>query len=233
MEKNIWKNTFENELTDCGIDSVWSFCVEDNLRAQPPYLQYSQRTFARFQCSFCSRQWNSAQVHILVLINWNKINRCGNVKMRIFKQSCRRCNHSTLENPEITKENIRRVIGNVVGKIQSMVYGYTTSPTLEPVVYSDDVDGPHERQHCEACKMNVCPWNTQYGEKAKVIKFQSTNVHPEASSRTQEQYKKTSWATNTPTYTQTTAAYNEENNVILCLIFVLVIIFLLLMSMSK
>ncbi|XP_073445555.1 receptor-transporting protein 3-like [Dendrobates tinctorius] len=186
METNMWQSLFENEMQNQGINYVWSFYVDDHLQKQQGYLQYIQHTFASFQCSRCGRRWNSAQVHILFLIRWNAKSWRGTVHMKIFRQRCRRCNISTFEMPEISQENSKRLIINLVSKIQSMIYQWKPRrPPLEPEVYSDDVEGPHEKKYCEACKMKMCPWNAVSEDKtaiamptSKVGKQNEENVWP-------------------------------------------------------
>ncbi|XP_073445545.1 receptor-transporting protein 3-like [Dendrobates tinctorius] len=153
-----WQSLFENEIHNKGINHVWSFYVDDHLQEQQGYLQYIQHTFASFQCSRCGRRWYSAQVHILFLIRRNAKSWCGTVHMRIFRQRCRQCNGLTFEMPKISQENSKRLIINLVSKIQSTIYQWKPRrPPLEPEVYSDDVEGPHEKKYCKACKMKVCP----------------------------------------------------------------------------
>ncbi|XP_075194620.1 receptor-transporting protein 3-like [Anomaloglossus baeobatrachus] len=160
MENSNWQKLFDNERQNQGIPQKWSFCVDEHLQRQQGYLQYTQHTFASFQCSFCGRRWNSAQVHILFLIRWDAKFRNGTVKMKIFRQSCRRCNASTFEKAEISDENSKRVIINLIIKIQSKIFERkNTRQPLEPEVYNDDMEGPHEKKNCEACMMKVCPWN--------------------------------------------------------------------------
>lgn len=232
MEEHRWQNLFENEIQDQEINHVWSFMVDEHLLKEQGYLQYTQSTFARFQCSHCSRWWNSAKVHILFLIRWDRTYRRGTVKMRIFKQKCRRCYSSVLENPEITKENVNRVISNLVSKIQSMVYGQkNTRPPLSPVIYSDDLEGPHEKEHCEACKMQVCPWNAEHQEKT--AKPQPVNFHRWTNPGIQEQNKTIAWTSNNcAPYHLTTTVHQDENNEVsfFVLIIILIVAFLIIIT---
>ncbi|XP_040287016.1 receptor-transporting protein 3-like [Bufo bufo] len=219
MEEYMWKNIFENEILDQGINNVWSFCVDENLRPQTGYLQYKQYTYGSFQCSSCKRWWNSAQVHIMFRIRLEPTSRRGTVIMKIYRQRCRRCNTSIFQKPEISRENIKRVISNLVSKIQSMVYGRrNTNPPLMPENYSADVDGPHEKKHCEACQMQVCSWNTEHGEKTMV-----DNPQLLASSRIQQQTKKIFLYTNAP-HRPTAAVHQSPDNESAIIMFVLLIV---------
>ncbi|CAJ0961253.1 unnamed protein product [Ranitomeya imitator] len=68
--------------------------------------------------------------------------------MKIFRQRCRRCNVSTFEEPDISQENSKRIIINLVSKILSKIYKWKpTRPPLEPEVYSDHIEGPHEKKY--------------------------------------------------------------------------------------
>ncbi|XP_069829487.1 receptor-transporting protein 3-like [Dendropsophus ebraccatus] len=219
MEREIWPNQFQNELKNQGISGIWSFYVEEGLKSSDPH--FSQHTYASFRCSRCFREWNSAQVHILFVIKWDKIYRRGTVSMRIFRQTCRRCKNSAYETPVISKENIRRVICNLVGKIESMVYGHpTTRKPLQPEVDSNDVDGPHEKEHCEACKMHVCPWNTS----------RSSQAYPGAGSRAWGQEERIPWVNTSLQYQSTLTAHQEEENIIIIAI-IFFIIFLVIAAL--
>ncbi|XP_075197635.1 receptor-transporting protein 3-like [Anomaloglossus baeobatrachus] len=219
MENSKWQNLFDNELQNQRIPYKWSVCVDDHLQWQQGYLQYTQHTFARFQCLYCGRRWNSAQVHILFLIRWDATFWCGTVNMKIFRQSCRLCNGSTFQNPTISKENSKRVIINLVIKIQRKIYGWkNTRQPLEPLVYSDHREGPHEKKYCEACKMKVCPWYE--GHRAKTIVDTLIPIpetfHPQATTKGGKQNEENLWATDT-----TTAHTSQDNG---CFIFVLIVL---------
>ncbi|XP_069583173.1 receptor-transporting protein 3-like [Ranitomeya imitator] len=243
MEDYKWQNLFDiekQEFTMCGRNShVWSFSVDEHLQVQQGYLQHTQRTFARFQCSHCCRWWDSAQVHILFLIRLDAKRRCGTVKMKIFRQRCRRCNVSTFEKAEISEENGKRVIINLTSKIQSKFYERkNTRPTLEPEVYSDDVEGPHEQKYCEACKMQVCHWNAVSEEKTMAALPKPETFYPRATSRVYEQDKTIFWPTETyVTSRPTRAVYqspeNENVNVFFVIIVFLIIVALLATSDMK
>ncbi|XP_073529624.1 receptor-transporting protein 3-like [Phyllobates terribilis] len=183
----------------------------------------------RFQCSHCCRWWNSAQVHILFLIRWDPKFKCGTVKMKIFRQRCRRCNVSTFEKAEISEENSKRVIIiNVVSKIQSKFYERkNTRPPLQPEVYSDVVEGPHETKYCEACKMQVCNWNAVSEDKTMAAMPKPETFYPRASSRVYEQDKTNFWPIETYLTSRPTRAVYQSPDDETGRIFVFIIGFLI------
>ncbi|XP_073445480.1 receptor-transporting protein 3-like [Dendrobates tinctorius] len=233
MEDYKWQTLFETEkqeLNMCGRKiHVWSFCVDEHLQVQQGYLQYTQRTFARFQCSHCCRWWNSAQVHILFLIRLDAKSRCGTVKMKIFRQRCRRCNVSTFEKAEISEGNSKRVIINLISKIQSKFYERkNTRPPLEPEVYSDVVEGPHEKKYCEACKMQVCHWNTVSEDKTMTVMSKPETFYPRATSRVYEQDNTILWPTETyGTSRPTRAVYQSPDNENVNVFLMIIVLFLI------
>lgn len=109
----------------------------------------------RFQCSQCFHMWSSAKVNILFHMchcqGW------GTVQMRIFRQKCRRCPDSRLEDPEFSLETIETILHNLVIKILQYFYQKPAQPSdLLEVVVDTPVTGPHDRAHCEACQLGIC-----------------------------------------------------------------------------
>ncbi|XP_021251973.1 uncharacterized protein LOC110398547 [Numida meleagris] len=106
----------------------------------------------RFQCSQCLYNWSSAKVHILFHMCY------GMVRMRIFRQACRHCHDPQLEEPIFSLENIERLLHNLVLKILEDFYNVPmqSSELLEVVVDGCHPAGPHDRTHCEGCRLGVC-----------------------------------------------------------------------------
>ncbi|XP_063772575.1 receptor-transporting protein 3-like [Pseudophryne corroboree] len=239
MASWTWNTLFENELEDQGIPHEWSFSAEDNLKAQQGYLQNTQCTFARFQCSRCARWWKSAKVHILFLIRRDRQSRRGTVRMRIFKQKCRRCTFAVWEKAEIPEENIKRVISNLVSKIHQMVYMRNSGKALlPPLIDSDDIEGPHDVEHCEACKENACQWQAGEGDirgTAMITDMRGSVNQPQSAQsqrRVQDEYD-SSWFTARP---PTTAhqTHNEQNVMLtLLVVIVFVVLFMSAIGFSK
>ncbi|XP_053567876.1 receptor-transporting protein 3-like [Bombina bombina] len=178
MARTAWERTFYSEIEERAIPYVWAFTIDKSLQGQQAgWLQYSQSTFARFTCSTCPRWWYSAEVHILFFIKLDKHHRFGIVKMRLFRQQCKHCHSGVMEDPEITVENMERVIHNLVNRIEDKIYGqYVGYQDKKSVVYSDTIDGPHDQAHCEACKQKVCRW--QQAMKVNYVAQPPYNILP-------------------------------------------------------
>ncbi|OCT78532.1 receptor-transporting protein 3 [Xenopus laevis] len=159
MTVEIWRDVFQDKIEELILPHIWNLTVVTSLQKQPGWLQYTQCTFGRFRCSLCARWWNSAEIHILFLMNLDRTMRRGTVNMQIFRQECKKCTVAVMEKPEISQENIRIIIGNLVKRIQIKFYSLNSrNEDVKPVVYSERREGPHNKEHCEACKRNVCWW---------------------------------------------------------------------------
>ncbi|KAG8581595.1 hypothetical protein GDO81_007731 [Engystomops pustulosus] len=168
---DIWEDEFYLEIEEREVPGDWEFYEEEDLSVEERGLKYTQRTYGRFRCSGCRRTWYSAEVHILFLISLNKALQEGTMKMRIFRQECKKCNFPKLENPEISQENITRIIKNVVNRILQVFYGEKKAQQdLRPEIYSNDMEGPHESEHCEACKFMICKWQIVASENQSAVK---------------------------------------------------------------
>lgn len=105
----------------------------------------------RFQCSQCLHKWSSAKVHILFHM------RRGKVRMRIFRQSCRRCPSAPLEEPSFSQENMERILHNLVLQILKDFYNMPVQPSeLLEVVVDTVPAGPHDSSRCEGCRLGFC-----------------------------------------------------------------------------
>uniref|UniRef100_A0A8C5MTN5 3CxxC-type domain-containing protein n=1 Tax=Leptobrachium leishanense TaxID=445787 RepID=A0A8C5MTN5_9ANUR len=150
------KSIFNSEITKAGIVHDWTLINDPNLCIHNPKEFYKQKTVARFQCSSCRKSWQTDMCLICFSVTLNKRSGQGTVLMRIFRQECSKCSSSTLEDPVISAENMSRFIGNLVNYIQRKFYNKSNEGNeLKPHVYYHS-DGPHDRQHCEACKHGLC-----------------------------------------------------------------------------
>ncbi|KAM5165155.1 receptor-transporting protein 3-like [Mantella aurantiaca] len=164
MSEAAWREEFVNKIKESDIKDEWKLVVDENLLKKYKGLYYTQKTFGGFHCSKCRHHWKSSKVLILFLLNLNKTLNCGTVTMRTFRQECKSCTVDVFENPKITQENIKRVVSNLVTKIQRKFYGlHDPNEDMKPESYSKS-DGPHDKEHCEACKYNICDWQVQPGE---------------------------------------------------------------------
>lgn len=61
-----------------------------------------------------------------------------------------------MQEPTIVDENKKKVISNVVNHIQRVFYGKTNVNDNRPPTIYGKLDGPHDKEHCEACRFNLC-----------------------------------------------------------------------------
>ncbi|XP_075720205.1 receptor-transporting protein 3-like [Rhinoderma darwinii] len=171
MDAETWEDEFSREIKERRVPGVWVLHEDEGLQMKEKGAQFRQRTFGRFRCSCCKRWWNSAEVHVLFFLNLNRTQKHGTVKMRIFRQECKKCNIPKLEKPKISPENILRITKNIVNRIMQVFYGEKKAKQdLKPEVYSKDMEGPHDKEHCEACKLRICNWQIEAYKKQSDIK---------------------------------------------------------------
>lgn len=82
----------------------------------------------------------------------------GIVKVRRFRQNCKRCNSAPMEKPSITSDNIEILLENLVKKIRIKCYNETLDGGFRPPA-SLNVNNPHEPSHCESCILGICNRN--------------------------------------------------------------------------
>uniref|UniRef100_A0A669PTF8 3CxxC-type domain-containing protein n=1 Tax=Phasianus colchicus TaxID=9054 RepID=A0A669PTF8_PHACC len=150
-----WQRIFAEKAANMKVMDPWTFQEDNNLQVhslKPGWTEFLQnRVSGRFQCSQCLYKWSSAKVHILFHMCY------GMVLMRIFRQACRQCHDPQLEEPIFSLENIERLLHNVVLKILEDFYNVPmqSADLLEVVVDGCRASGPHDRTHCEGCKLGV------------------------------------------------------------------------------
>uniref|UniRef100_A0A8C3U5Y3 3CxxC-type domain-containing protein n=1 Tax=Catharus ustulatus TaxID=91951 RepID=A0A8C3U5Y3_CATUS len=156
---STWQNFFAVKIEEMHITDPWTLLEDDCLQVQacrPGWKEFVQRrAHGRFQCSQCFQKWSSAKVHILFHMchcqGW------GTVQMRIFRQKCRRCPNSQLEDPDFSLETMETILHNLVIKILQYFYKRPVQPSdLLEVVVDTPVTGPHDCAHCEACQLGIC-----------------------------------------------------------------------------
>ncbi|XP_035168037.1 receptor-transporting protein 3-like [Oxyura jamaicensis] len=150
-----WQKIFAQKVADMHVKEPWTLQEDDSLQVHSPkpgrreYLQ--NRAAGRFQCSQCLHEWSSAKVHILFHM------RRGKVRMRIFRQACRRCLSPQLEEPTFSQENLERILHNLVLQILKDFYKVPVQPSdLLEVVVDTKLAGPHDSSRCEGCQLGVC-----------------------------------------------------------------------------
>ncbi|XP_059710874.1 receptor-transporting protein 3-like [Haemorhous mexicanus] len=155
----MWQDIFAVKIEEMHITDLWTLLKDDALQVQacrPGWKEFVQRrALGRFQCSQCFHNWSSAKVHVLFHMyhcpGW------GTVWMRIFRQKCRRCPNSRLEDPQFSLDTVETILHNLVIKILQYFYKKPVQPSdLLEVVVDTPVTGPHDRAHCEACELGIC-----------------------------------------------------------------------------
>uniref|UniRef100_H0ZGP6 3CxxC-type domain-containing protein n=1 Tax=Taeniopygia guttata TaxID=59729 RepID=H0ZGP6_TAEGU len=155
---STWQSIFAVKMEEMHITDPWTLLEDDALQVQacgPGWKEFVQRhALGRFQCSQCFYSWSSAKVHILFHMchcqGW------GTVLMRIFRQKCRRCRNSQLEDPDFSLDTVETILHNLVIKILQYFYKKPVQPSdLLEVVVDTPVTGPHEHAHCEACELGI------------------------------------------------------------------------------
>ncbi|XP_003926319.2 receptor-transporting protein 3 [Saimiri boliviensis] len=159
-DTRVWKQMFQELMREVKPWHRWALTPDRGLRPdvlKPGWMQYQQWTSARFQCSSCSRNWNSSQVLVLFHMHWSEEKSRGQVKMRVFTQGCKKCPQPLFEAPEFTQENTSRVLKNLVFQILKKCYRERFQLTEEvPVIKDISLEGSHDSDHCEACLQGFC-----------------------------------------------------------------------------
>ncbi|XP_016402601.1 receptor-transporting protein 3-like, partial [Sinocyclocheilus rhinocerous] len=109
-----------------------------------------------FRCSLCRKTWGSKRVRVLFHFHLNTARNRGTIKVRRFKQKCRRCAEAQWEDPNFPVENIDVLVERLVKNIRVKCYRDNLGETNRSSVFIGRVNGPHETAHCEACHKGVC-----------------------------------------------------------------------------
>uniref|UniRef100_A0A287CT18 3CxxC-type domain-containing protein n=2 Tax=Ictidomys tridecemlineatus TaxID=43179 RepID=A0A287CT18_ICTTR len=70
-----WRQVFQMLIQEVKPWHKWTLTADKGLLPnvlQPGWKQYQLWTFARFQCSSCSRSWASAHVQVLFHMHWSE-----------------------------------------------------------------------------------------------------------------------------------------------------------------
>ncbi|XP_074954426.1 receptor-transporting protein 3-like [Phalacrocorax aristotelis] len=154
-----WQDIFAVKVEDMHLTEPWTLQRDDSLQVhvlKPGWKEFVQhRVLGRFRCSQCFHEWSSAKAHILFHMCrcWGQ----GMVRMRAFRQACRRCPNSRLEEPEFSQETMETLSHNLVLKILKYFYRLPIQPSnLLEVVVDAVVAGPHDSTRCEGCQLGIC-----------------------------------------------------------------------------
>ncbi|XP_064418364.1 receptor-transporting protein 4-like [Latimeria chalumnae] len=154
-----WRRLFNEKIGELRRRDTWTIVFDDSI--EPDVLganvkQYIRGSFAKFRCSKCRNLWGSARVPILFHMKLETPQRWGTVKVRFFKQECRKCTSAEYEAPQVSEENIKVVLDKLLTKIRIKCYGEKSGEKPTFSVIEGNLEGPHESSHCEACQLGVC-----------------------------------------------------------------------------
>ncbi|XP_008264862.3 receptor-transporting protein 4 [Oryctolagus cuniculus] len=160
VEIEAWEQRFQELMQQEKPWDNWTLSLDETVNPDcldRGWRQYRQRAFGRFQCSSCWRSWASAQVQILCHMHWDPCSSWGHVRMRLFAQRCQRCYGSRFEKPEFSPESVTQILNNLVQRILECYYrdGLQKFPRM-PVKVEVPLDGPHDKDNCEACALGIC-----------------------------------------------------------------------------
>lgn len=104
--------------------------------------------------------------------------RRGRVRVRLFRQECKRCLVPQLEPPEFSQEDVEKVLDNLMLKIRGKCYREPINPNdLSKIVVEDQTTGPHESARCEACRLGICYLKNEAQEPANTF-FRPASLFP-------------------------------------------------------
>uniref|UniRef100_A0A8C0WEV3 3CxxC-type domain-containing protein n=1 Tax=Castor canadensis TaxID=51338 RepID=A0A8C0WEV3_CASCN len=148
---DVWADTFAQLMAERKPQDIWVLHPQESLVAghlDGGGLQYQLKGLSRFQCSRCPWTWNSAHVHILFHLWWDKDSGQGLVKMRVWGQQCQLCPPGTLGDCQVSPSDIPVFLGKLVLYILCKCYEDSYGPELYPEAQPGD--------GCEACDLGVC-----------------------------------------------------------------------------
>ncbi|XP_029472899.1 receptor-transporting protein 3-like [Rhinatrema bivittatum] len=189
MDLYIWNSILEDKLKKKGLNDPWTLALDDSIQPNQGWKRYTLQIFGRFRCSGCSRTWASAKIQILFHMKLETMpERRGWVKMRVFKQECKKCSGATFEEPEFLSENIEVALEKLVSRIQEKCYrDLSGKSTTSAFNYTGKQDGPHESAHCEACRLGLCDLKPQGQEPGN---YSSTGKTMPASAPKAEKHRR-------------------------------------------
>ncbi|XP_073333283.1 receptor-transporting protein 3-like [Pagrus major] len=156
MALTDWTSIFMDWATNLEQRDSWRLEFDDTIVPKSPnpgWKEYIKKTVGWFKCTKCGRSWPSNRVMVVFHMRLE----CGQgvVKVRRFRQNCKRCTSAPMEKPEIDHDDINILMENLVKKIRIKCY----HEDLHSGSWSSvnvDVRGPHEPDHCEACMFGIC-----------------------------------------------------------------------------
>ncbi|XP_050607925.1 receptor-transporting protein 5 [Macaca thibetana thibetana] len=146
---DMWASTFTLAMAERKPQDVWVLLPEHSLvpgRLDGGGVQYLLVGLSRLQCSRCPGTWDSAHVHVLFHLWWDRAGRRGLVKMRIWGQRCKLC--PAPGDCQVRPPGERPFLSRLVLHILQDCYGDGLGPTRHP---REAYEGC-----CEACELGVC-----------------------------------------------------------------------------
>nr|XP_009680508.1 PREDICTED: receptor-transporting protein 2-like [Struthio camelus australis] len=90
-----WQDIFMEKVKEMHLTEPWILQEDNTIQVnvlKPGWKEFMQQhAFGRFQCSQCWHKWSSAKVHILFHMRRSQRQCRGVMRMRTFRQACRRC----------------------------------------------------------------------------------------------------------------------------------------------
>ncbi|KAG8515816.1 Receptor-transporting protein 4 [Galemys pyrenaicus] len=159
LDMQAWNQIFQELMHESILDR-WTLDEDENLqpdRLESGWRQYQQRAFGRFLCSVCKQNWASAQVQIVCHMHLKKKTSQGRVKIHFFRQKCQKCSRSQFEKPDFSEESTKRILTNLIQRIQERYYENNERRVPEiPVRPEVHLEGAHDMANCEACTLGLC-----------------------------------------------------------------------------
>ncbi|XP_062413001.1 receptor-transporting protein 3-like isoform X2 [Sardina pilchardus] len=156
MSLQEWARLFE-QRTGRLHGHNWTITFDDSIVPDKPaaeWFQYIRGAFAKFSCSSCDRTWGSSRVLVVFQFHYERGAKRGTVRARRFRQECKTCEETEMEEPLFDSENIGVMLEKLVERIRFRCYKEKIN--LKRSRPLDWTEGPHESDLCEACKRGFC-----------------------------------------------------------------------------
>ncbi|RXN13588.1 receptor-transporting 3-like protein [Labeo rohita] len=122
---SLWDSSLQEKASELH-DDTWSIEMDGTIEENRPardWQQYISGSFAQFKCSICKRTWPSKRVLVVFHFHLNTATKQGTIKVRRYKQECRKCNEPRMEDPNFSEDNINVLTERLVDRIRMRCYG--------------------------------------------------------------------------------------------------------------
>ncbi|KAM6963052.1 receptor-transporting protein 3-like [Aplochiton taeniatus] len=151
MSTQDWTRIFQQKIRELNRGDSWFMDFDDTI--VPNAQGYNWHQYIR--SAFARRGWASNQVIVVFHMYLQTTERRGTVKVRRFRQNCKQCHGAPMEEANISTDNIDVLLEKLVEKIGIKCYGEKPAERNR-FFNNEEVDGPHEAAHCEACRYGIC-----------------------------------------------------------------------------